>query len=236
MDINADHLAIAELDRNGNIVDHQNIPLCTYGKSKEQSLGLIGDAVKQVIDWARQSGKPIALEDLDFAKKKAELEGTGRRYARMLSSFAYSRIVQTLQARAFDAGIEVIVVNPACTSIIGRHKFARRYGISDHQAAAACIGRRANRLSESPNRCFGGQVTFALPVRNRATHVWSYWRDVARKESAQEARLRLTARQSKVARTPLALRSIRDLPAEFRHASSQHCSVSAIDITLDVPF
>lgn len=237
VDINADHLAIAELDRYGNIIDTQRIPLCSYGKTKAQAMAIIGDACKEVIARAKISSKPIALENLDFARKKAGLEGQDARYARMLSSFSYSKIVQTLKARAFDAGIEVIAVNPACTSIIGRHKFARRYGISNHQAAAASIGRRANRLSESPNRCFCDQVTFALPVRNRAKHVWSYWRDVARKEAAHEARLRLAARQSKVARTPPALRSIRDLPVEFRHASrSQNCSVSAIDITLDVPF
>ena len=236
VDINADHLAIAELDRNGNIVDHQRILLCTYGKSKAQALALIGDAVKQVIDRARQSGKPIALEDLDFAKKKAELEGTSRRYARMLSGFAYSRIVQTIQARAFDAGIEVLGVNPACTSVIGRHKFARRYGMSTHQAAAACIGRRANRLSELPNRRMGDQVTFALPVRNRAKHVWSFWRQVSRQEAAHAARLRLAARQSRQAGRSPDLGSIRDLPAQSRHASPQHCSVDAIDTSLDVPF
>jgi IS605 OrfB family transposase len=237
VDINADHLAVAELDRYGNIIYAQRIPLCTYGKTKAQAMAIIGDACKEVIMRAQASGKSIALENLDFAKKKAGLEGQEARYARMLSSFSYSKIVQTLKARAFDAGVEIIAVNPACTSIIGRHKFARRFGISNHQAAAASIGRRANHLSESPNRCFGDQVTFALPVRNRAKHVWSYWRDVARKEAAHEARLRLAARQSKMAGTPPILRSTRDLPAEFRHASrSQNCSVNAIDITLDVPF
>ncbi|MCA3235158.1 MAG: IS200/IS605 family accessory protein TnpB-related protein [Cupriavidus sp.] len=238
VDINADHLAIAELDRHGNIIDTQRISLCTYGKTKSQSMAIIGDACKEVIARAVATGKPIALENLDFAKKKAGLEGQPARYARMLSGFSYSKIVQTLKARAFDAGIEVLAVNPACTSIIGRHKFATRYGISNHQAAAAVIGRRATHLSESPNRRFGDQVTFAVPVRNRAKHVWSYWREVAQKEAAHAARSRLAQRsagQSKVARTPPALRPDRDLPVESRYASSQHCSVSAIDITLDVP-
>lgn len=239
LDINADHLAVAEMDRHGNIIDTQRIPLCTYGKTKAQAMAIIGDACKDVIQRAMGAGKPIAIENLDFAKKKAGLEGKEARYARMLSSFAYSKIVQTIKARAFDAGIEVIAVNPACTSIIGRHKFASRYGISTHQAAAASIARRAQHFSESPNRFLDDQVTFALPVRNRAKHVWSYWRDVARREAAHEARLRLARRnasQSTAARTPPAVRPTRDLPAEFRHASSQHCSVSAIDTTLDVPF
>ena len=224
-----------KLDTHGNIVDTLRIPLCTYGKSKAQALAIIGDAVRTVVDTAKRTSKPIALEKLDFAKKKAGLEGAEARYARMLSSFSYSRIVQTIQARAFDAGIEVMAVNPACTSIIGRHKFAVRYGISNHQAAAACIGRRANHLSESPNRRFGDQVTFALPVRNRAKHVWSFWREVSRKEAAHEARLRLAERQSLPAGTMPGKGSIRNLPAGFRHASRpQHCSVDAL--LMDVPF
>ena len=237
VDINADHLAIAELDRHGNILDTQRIPLCTYGKTKAQAMAIIGNASKAVVARAKQTGKPIAIEKLDFAKKKAGLEGQDARYARMLSSFSYSKIVQTIKARAFDAGIEVIAVNPACTSIIGRHKFAARYGISNHQAAAVSIGRRASRLSESPNRCFGDQVTFALPERNRAKHVWSFWREVARKEAAHVARLRLAHRQSGTACLSPVPRPIRNLPAESRHASrSQHCSVSATDTSSDVPF
>jgi hypothetical protein len=169
------------------------------------------------------------------ARLRLDEDASGRlaAYAR-LSSFSYSRIVQTIQARAFDAGIEVMAVNPACTSIIGRHKFARRYGISNHQAAAACIGRRANHLSESPNRRFGDQVTFALPVRNRAKHVWSFWREVSRKEAAHEARLRLAERQSLPAGTMPGKGSIRNLPAGFRHASQQHCSADGL--LMDVPF
>ncbi len=236
IDINADHLAMADLDGHGNIVHAMRIPLCCYGKTQAQAMAIIGDACKAVIAYAQQQGKPIAIEQLDFAKKKAGLEGQDARYSRMLSSFSYSKIVQTLKARAFDAGIDVMAVNPACTSIIGRHKFARRYGISNHQAAAAVIARRANNFSESPNRRFSDQVTFELPVRNRTKHVWSYWRSAAKKEAAHEARLRLAARQSRTAKKTPVLRSTRNLPVEFRHASSQYCSVSDIDTSLDVLF
>jgi IS605 OrfB family transposase len=196
LDINADHLAVSELDRHGNIIDSRRIPLHTYGKSQAQALAAIGDAVKAVIALAVAGGKPIGIEKLEFSKKKSVLEGEKPRYKRMLSSFAYSRIIQTINARAFDAGIEVMAVNPACTSIIGRHKFAGRYGISIHQAAAAAIGRRAQNLSEQPNRRMATHVTFALPVRNRAKQVWVFWRHVARMEAAHAARLRLIRRKA----------------------------------------
>ena len=44
MDINADHLAISETDRFGNLVEARRIDLHTYGKSSDQTKALIGDA------------------------------------------------------------------------------------------------------------------------------------------------------------------------------------------------
>jgi len=101
-----------------------------------------------------------------------------------------------LKARAYDAGLEVLEVDPAYTSVIGRYKYARRYGLSNHQAAALCIARRAMNLSERPNRRMGDQVAFSLPVRNRGKHVWSFWRQVARKEAALAAHRRSGAARS----------------------------------------
>jgi len=49
VDINTDHLALVETDRFGNPLYKKTIPLNLYGKSKEQSLALIGDACAQVV-------------------------------------------------------------------------------------------------------------------------------------------------------------------------------------------
>jgi IS605 OrfB family transposase len=184
VDINAEHLAVAETDHFGNLVDAIRIPLNTYGKSTEQTKAIVGNAVKQLIEFSDQKQKPLVIEKLDFSKKKAELETLGKdtyrkRYARMLSSLAYNQIKDVIKARAFDNGIEVLEVNPAYTSVIGFWKFASRYGISSHQAAALVIARRALMLSELPNR--QDYNATQLPVKDNGVHVWSYWRKVVRK-------------------------------------------------------
>jgi IS605 OrfB family transposase len=184
VDINAEHLAIAEIDRFGNYADAISIPLNTYGKSTEQAKAVIGDAVKQLMEFAECKQKPIVIEKLEFSKKKAELETASKdkyqkRYARMLSSLAYNQIKDVIKSRGFDNGIEVIEVNPAYTSVIGFWKFATRYGLSSHQAAAMVIARRALSFSERPNRRDYG--TTQLPARKAGVHVWSYWRGVTRK-------------------------------------------------------
>ena len=81
VDLNADHLAVAETDASGNYLNAWRVPLVTYGKSQRQSEALIGDAVASVVEYAREVGKPIVIERLDFRQKKAVLEGESRRYS-----------------------------------------------------------------------------------------------------------------------------------------------------------
>ena len=76
VDLNADHLAVTETDSSGNWLRSWRVPLVTYGGSSHQAEALIGDSVAGVVEHARQAGKPIVIERLDFKQKKA---ATGRR-------------------------------------------------------------------------------------------------------------------------------------------------------------
>lgn len=184
VDINKDHLAIAETDRFGNPIAKRTIPLNTYGKDRHQAKALIGDACTSLILRAKAKGKTVVIENLDFSKKKAALkEEGGPKHNRMLSSFAYNSIKTHLKAKGHREGVEVKEVNPAFTSLIGRIKFAKRYGLSIHHAAALVIGRRYVKATERIPRHLktipdgrGGYVALSQPVRNRDKHVWSSWR------------------------------------------------------------
>ena len=181
VDLNADHLAIAETDASGNWLRSWRAPLVTYGRSQNQAEALIGDAVASVVAYARDVGKPIVLEKLDFRQKKAILEGESPRYSRMLSSFSYGKIKSCFLSRGIRQGVEIHQVNPAFSSVIGRVKFMERYGLSVHQAAALTLARRLLGCSERiPRRRVcpvgnGVHVAFSVPVRKRVKHVWAYW-------------------------------------------------------------
>ena len=181
VDLNADHLAVAETDSSGNYLNAWRAPLVTYGKSQRQAEALIGDAVASVVEYAREAGKPIVIEKLDFRQKKAALEGESRRYSRMLSSFSYGKIKAYFLSRGYRRGVEVNQVNPAYSSVIGRVKFMERYGLSVHQAAALVLARRLLGCSERipRRRVFpvgnGVHVAFTVPARKRVKHVWTYW-------------------------------------------------------------
>ena len=181
VDLNADHLAVAETDASGNCLNAWRVPLVPYGKSTHQAEALIGDAVAGVVEYARDVGKPIVIERLDFRQKKAVLEGESRRYSRMLSSFGYGKVKAYFLSRGYREGVEVHQVNPAYSSVIGRVKFMERYGLSVHQAAALVLARRLLGCSERIPRLRvapvgnGVQVAFTVPARKRVKHVWTYW-------------------------------------------------------------
>ena len=131
------------------------IRLVTYGKSSGQALALIGDAVRDLVE--------------------------SKKYARMLSSFTYSKVKAFILSRAHRSGVQVYQVNPAYSTVIGRVKFMERYGLTTHQAAALVLARRALNCSEGlPRRLEapdgkGGRVTLTVPVGKRVRHVWSFW-------------------------------------------------------------
>ena len=162
----------------------------------------------------------------------------------MISSFAYGKVISGIKAAAFRAGVEVIEVNPAYTSVIGAVNHAQIKGISVHQGAAFAIARRGLGLSERPTvrqarvpMRNGGHVTFALPARNRAKPVWSFWSKARTNlKAAHRAHFRSGAAKAKPA--PLqpfpALGAHWTFPAQFRGANrSQHCSGSVND---DIPW
>ena len=125
-----------------------------------------------MLSYAKEHGVPLAGERLDFAEWK-QSQGNAR-FNRMLSAFAYAAFAQMVRGRCAREGVELIPVNPAFTSVIGRGKFAMGYGLSVHRAAAMAIARRALNFGEKLRTRSAGSA-LALPARNRTRHVWYSW-------------------------------------------------------------
>ena len=143
VDVNTDHLAVSETDYSGNWLRSLTVPLAAYGKSQKQAEAVIGDAVAEVVALARAAGKPLVIENLDFSKKKDQLEGEypgGRPDAVVLCLWKNKEL--TSSPRGYREGVEVVEVNPAFSSVMGRVLFMERYGLSVDQAAALVLARR----------------------------------------------------------------------------------------------
>lgn len=119
----------------------------------------------------------VELPDIPWiSSKKNRLRENGKLYAKMLSSFAYSKFADLVQSKAQLKAIQVISVNPAYSSLIGMVKYMSLYGLNSGTAASLVLARRSFRFSERlPRLC---NALFAPVDVNK--HVWSYWARISK--------------------------------------------------------
>ena len=107
VDLNPGVIGWAICDSQGNLKDKGQIRLNLNDRSTEQIEATLGVAVKQLVDIASNQGCPIAVEHLDFSKKKTQMKEQGVRYSRMLSNFSYAQFLELLSSRTQRFGIEL---------------------------------------------------------------------------------------------------------------------------------
>ena len=170
IDLNPGVIGWAICDVQGNLKKKGSIKIKILSKKTTQTSAILGDAVRDLIEIASESEVPIVVEKLDFSRKKSGMKEQGVRYSRMLSNFAYSKFYQLLERRCGRYGIELKVVNPAYSSLIGLTKYLSMYGLSSDTAAGLVLARRGLRYSERP------PADYALWVQaDTHKHVWSFW-------------------------------------------------------------
>ena len=192
IDVNKDHLAWSETDRFGNLIcfgkKDKKIKLLVQDRRSDQVNASLGDAIKKIVEYAKSKEKPIVIEKLDFRKKKNAFVQHSKQYRRMLSYFSYSKFLKMIHSKAKREGVEIIEVNPAFTSIIGKLKYSPIYGISIHIAASLVIARRGLNLTEKiPTR-----YTQCL-AEHRHRHAWKQW-SILKAVSNRESRVGLGPR------------------------------------------
>jgi IS605 OrfB family transposase len=179
VDLNPGVVGWAYVDYNGNLINSGQFKTNLHSRTSGQIKASLAYIAAELVTRANKYACPIVIERLDFDLKKNKMREQGRKYARMLSSFAYNTFKEVLDRRCKNIGIELIRVNPAYSSLIGLTKFMRRLGLSSDTAASLVLARRAMRLSESVPAHFAPPRTTNIVVGRR--HVWAAWRRLSRK-------------------------------------------------------
>ncbi|EDX74278.1 hypothetical protein MC7420_3802 [Coleofasciculus chthonoplastes PCC 7420] len=151
IDLNPSSIGWAYVDGQGNLKAQGTIPFQTGLPKGKQDAQLVDVCLKLSV-LARDFKIPVLCENLDFSRKKAQLRERTKKYARMLSAWAYSRFYQILSSILSNRGITIKFVNPAYTSLIGLVKYSRMYGLSSDVAAALAIARRGMNCRDAPWR------------------------------------------------------------------------------------
>jgi IS605 OrfB family transposase len=159
IDVNHGHLAAAVVAADGNIVGvPATIALDLAGLPSTTRDGHLRAALTSIIATARRHGaRAIVIEDLDFAQartKGRERHGSrpsrgrrGRGFRRAIGGIPTGKLRDRLVQMAANAGLRVIVVDPAYTSRwAAEHWLAplreHHPKATGHHAAALVIGRR----------------------------------------------------------------------------------------------
>ncbi len=173
VDFNKDSVEWAYILADGNIKDQGKIIFKWKGFSSGQRQVMMRNLVRLLTDMAFNYQCPIAIESLDFSKKKASMSEASKAYNSMLSNLSTGMFTEALTSRCQRFGIGLYKVNPAFTSVIGMIKFMPRYGLNSGTAAAMTIARRAMGMSERAPVCL-------VRPEERARHPWTTWNRIAR--------------------------------------------------------
>ena len=228
VDLNVDSIAWAYCDGQGNLVRHGQTNIDLTDKSTEQTTHILSQAIGQIVDIAVDKQCPIVIEKLDFSSKKNRLRENGKRYAKILSQFAYSKFADLIQSKCKLKAIQVISINPAYSTLIGMIKYMSLYGLNSGTSAALVLARRNLRFSERLPRLF--LALFAPVDVNK--HVWSYWARISKlvkgchRHSFFEMRVRVEVKSDS---QNLAID--RKLPDKVKTASAIPRDISALDIS-----
>ena len=173
VDFNANSLSVTHVKPDGNIAWCQDFSYKWKGLTSGQRAAAMRDLVVQIVRVAEFLSCAVAIESLDFSKKKARMSEESKLYNSMLSNLATSSFREALVSRCQRQGVQLVKINPAFTSLIGMIKFMARSGLNSGTAAAMAIARRAMRLSERIPQCLSSP-------EDEARHDWSAWNRVAR--------------------------------------------------------
>ncbi|MFP3158943.1 MAG: IS200/IS605 family accessory protein TnpB-related protein [Hydrogenobaculum sp.] len=144
IDVNAYpfHLALAFAGKDGNLEKYQSISLNELlDVSSEKRQYLEWQIAHLIIEIAKKENKAIAIENLEKLTKGKRGNGFAKLRSR-LQKWSYKRLLNKIEILARRGGIELIKVNPAYTSVIGKLKYVPQYNIDKDIAAAFVIARR----------------------------------------------------------------------------------------------
>lgn len=145
VDCNPDGVALVEIDQSGNLLHHrydaeQRIRFAKQGKRTYD----VRQLAVRVVDRALSASKPLVLEKLHFWGGRQR----GAKFNRMRHNFLHRQMLDAIKSRASRMGVEVLEVEPAFTSILGKLKYMDMYSLNNHAAAALVIARRGMGILE----------------------------------------------------------------------------------------
>lgn len=145
IDFNYGHLNITELDAKGNLLNYKTIYYNLEFNSHQNEISL-RKAINEIAEYACSKHKILAVENINTYKSNFS-SCKDRKQQKLLNytlhRLPYGRYLEIIDYVRVKYCMDVIIVNPAFTSIIGKLKYVNSCKLNSHTAASYVIGRRA---------------------------------------------------------------------------------------------
>jgi IS605 OrfB family transposase len=144
IDINAYpfHLALSWTSRDGNLEKYERISLNgLLDGNADKGEYLSWQIALQVVEIAKREGKAIVVENLEKIPKGRRGDGMPK-LRQKGQKWIYKGLLEKIEVVGKREGVQVIKVNPAYTSVIGKLRYAPIYRIDKDIAGAYVIARR----------------------------------------------------------------------------------------------
>ena len=141
LDFNKGFVTLSETNQYGHLVQTQFLPYrFKAGHKTETDFQRIAC---HVVELARNTGKDVCVENLDFKIKKSKTQKKkDRKYNEMLHSLAYRQFINSIEQRAYRHLVYVRRVNPAWTSWLAKQLYCPTMKLNTHVGASYVIARR----------------------------------------------------------------------------------------------
>ena len=149
VDLNADHLAVWPINNDGNPVGKpSHIPLNLKGLPSSTKDGRICWAISQMLKLAVKLNADLACENLGWADQTGRDDQIqGRAFRKTCAGFPTAKFRKYLTLMAHNAGVSIVIVDPAYTSQWGQEHWGNfqvaNHQTTSHEAAAIVISRRS---------------------------------------------------------------------------------------------
>ena len=173
IDFNLGHLDVTETDAKGNLLNSFTRYYDLYLTTDDNEVSL-RKALNEIGKYASDKYKPIVIEDVNLYKnnfKHNKDRTTQRKLNKALHSLPYSKYKDFANYLRTKYSLDVIVVNPAFTSVIGKLKYSNSKKLNTHISASYVIARRGMKFNEKLLRV---QVV-KIPENIKNNHEWKKW-------------------------------------------------------------
>ena len=140
IDLNYDHVAVSDIDKDGKRVGGTMLYFDPEAKTNGQISEDIGRMMAKVGRYCTDHKKPLVMEDLDTTISKNGLRYGLAKRNRHASIFAYRKMTACIENQSYKQSFDIIKIDPAYTSQMGKFLFMRKFGLSVHVAASYAIG------------------------------------------------------------------------------------------------